>query len=36
LSEIWRMACDLEESALAEFWEVTLCMLPRLRYSMNS
>lgn len=35
LSEICRMACDREESALAEFIEVTLCWLPMLRYSMN-
>ena len=28
LSEICRMACDLEESALAEFCEVTRSLLP--------
>lgn len=33
--EIWRIACDLEESAFAEFCDVTLCILPKVRYSMN-
>ena len=32
LREIWRIACDLDDSALAEFCEVILCVLP---YSNN-
>jgi hypothetical protein len=36
LSEIWRMAWEREESALAEFWEVTLSLLPCERYYVNS
>lgn len=27
----WRMAWDLEDSALAEFWDVILCVLPCFR-----
>lgn len=36
LSEIWRIACDLEESAFAEFCDVTLCWLPKVSSSVNS
>lgn len=36
LRDICKMAWDLEESAFAEFCEVTLCWLPWARYSMNS
>lgn len=35
LSDICRMACDREESALAEFCDVTLSLLPWAKKSLN-